>query len=99
MRGRLGWIGGNDRDHSAVHLGHHDSAAGGWGRLSPILTPRELIDRLAARISPPRRHRSRYTGVLAANAAGRFQSCNAERRIAGSRLPRQVAAASPGARC
>ncbi len=33
-----------------------------------ILTPLELIDRLAALIPPPRSHRHRYHGVLAPNA-------------------------------
>ena len=32
------------------------------------LTPLELIDRLAALIPPPRIHRHRYHGVLAANS-------------------------------
>ena len=33
-----------------------------------MLTPLELIERLAALIPPPRRHRHRYYGVLAPNA-------------------------------
>ena len=33
-----------------------------------MLTPLELIERLAALIPPPRRHRYRYYGVLAPNA-------------------------------
>ena len=37
------------------------------------LTPLELIDRLAALIPPPRRHRHRYHGVLAPNAPYRAQ--------------------------
>ena len=31
------------------------------------LTPRELINRIAARVPPPRAHRHRYFGVLAPN--------------------------------
>jgi hypothetical protein len=33
-----------------------------------MLTPLELIDRLAALIAPPRRHRHRFVGVLGPNA-------------------------------
>ena len=36
--------------------------------LSQILMPLELMDRLAALIPPPRRHRHRYYGVLAPNS-------------------------------
>jgi hypothetical protein len=38
-----------------------------------MLTPLELIGRLAALIPPPRRHRHRYYGVLAPNAPLRGQ--------------------------
>ena len=38
------------------------------GRSELRLTPLELIERLAALISPPRLHRHRYHGVLAPNA-------------------------------
>jgi len=38
-----------------------------------MLTPLELIERLAALIPPPRRHRHRYYGVLAPNAPLRAQ--------------------------
>jgi hypothetical protein len=37
------------------------------GRTALSLTPLELLDRLAALIPPPRRHRHRYHGVLAPN--------------------------------
>ena len=41
----------------------------GPGRSGPqILTPLQLIDRLAALVPPPRVHRRRYYGVLAPNA-------------------------------
>jgi hypothetical protein len=39
------------------------------GRCKVSLTPLELLDRLAALIPPPRRHRHTYHGVLAPNAA------------------------------
>ena len=44
----------------------YDSAKPGPGGNSPLLlTPLELIDRLAALVLPPRIHRHRYFGVLA----------------------------------
>jgi hypothetical protein len=43
------------------------------GSVSLMLTPLELIGRLAALIPPPRRHRHRYYGVLAPNAPLRGQ--------------------------
>ena len=41
---------------------------GAGGSVSLMLTPLELIERLAALIPPPRRHRHRYYGVPAPNA-------------------------------
>ena len=38
------------------------------GRRELILTPLELLDRLAQLVTPPRRHKHRYYGVLASNA-------------------------------
>ena len=38
------------------------------GRTELILTPLELLDRLAHLVTPPRRHKHRYCGVLAPNA-------------------------------
>jgi hypothetical protein len=46
---------------------------GPGGSVSLMLTPLELIERLAALIPPPRRHRHRYYGVLAPNAPLRGQ--------------------------
>ncbi len=46
---------------------------GPGGSISLMLTPLELIGRLAALIPPPRRHRHRYYGVLAPNAPLRGQ--------------------------
>jgi hypothetical protein len=53
------------------------SADGKWlwlsGRYDMLLTPLELLDRLAALVPPPRIHRHRYFGVLARTAApGKF---------------------------
>ena len=39
------------------------------GRTELILSPPQLIERVAALVPPPRRHRFRYYGVLAPNAA------------------------------
>ena len=38
------------------------------GRTQLILSPLELIGRIAARVPPPRQHRQRYYGVLAPNS-------------------------------
>ena len=50
------------------HLVYESVKPGSGGSVSLMLTPLELIDRLAALIPPPRRHRHRYFGVLAPNA-------------------------------
>ncbi len=41
---------------------------GPGGKVSVLLTPHQLLDRLSALIPPPRRHRHRYYGVLAPNS-------------------------------
>jgi len=50
------------------HLVYESTKPGPGGRVSQLLTPLELLDRLAALIPPPRRHRHRYYGVLAPNS-------------------------------
>jgi len=50
------------------HLVYESIKPGPGGSVSLLLTPLELIERLAALIPPPRRHRHRYSGVLAPNA-------------------------------
>jgi len=50
------------------HLVYESPKPGPGGRVSQILTPLELMDRLAALIPPPRRHRHCYYGVLAPNS-------------------------------
>jgi len=52
----------------ADRLVYHLSKPGPDGRTDLILTPLELIDRLAALITLPCLHRHRYHGVLAPNA-------------------------------
>ena len=61
------------REVDAEHLVYESIKAGPGGSISLMLTPLELIERLAALIPPPRRHRHRYYGVLAPNAPLRAQ--------------------------
>jgi hypothetical protein len=56
------------REIDAEHLVYESVKPGPGGSVSLMLTPMELLDRLAALIPPPRRHRHRYVGVLAPNA-------------------------------
>jgi Arc/MetJ family transcription regulator len=60
------------RQIDAEHLVYESPKPGPGGRVSQILTPLELMDRLAALIPPPRRHRhrSRRAGAELAAAAG-----------------------------
>jgi len=57
------------RQIDAEHLAYESIKPGPGGSISLMLTPLELIERLAALIPPPRRHRHRYYGVLAPNAS------------------------------
>jgi hypothetical protein len=52
----------------AHRLIYHLPKAGPDGRTQLILSPLELIKRIAALVPPPRQHRHRYYGVLAPNA-------------------------------
>ena len=54
------------------------------------LSASEFLDRIAALIPPPRKHRHRYSGVLAPNSPWRAQvTAQAGRRLpAGSKAPR-----------
>ncbi|MCQ1550681.1 MAG: transposase, partial [Candidatus Accumulibacter phosphatis] len=61
------------REIDAEHLIYESVKPGPGGRISLMLTPLERIERLAALIPPPRRHRHRYYGVLAPNAPLRAQ--------------------------
>jgi len=56
------------REVDAQHLVYESAKPGPSGSVTLMLTPLELLDRLAALIPPPRRHRHRYFGVLAPNA-------------------------------
>ena len=53
------------------HLIYESKKPGPGGKVSVLLTPHQLLDRLAALIPPPRRHRHRYYGVLAPNSPHR----------------------------
>ncbi len=61
------------REIDAEHLVYEGIKPGPGGSISLMLTPPELIKRLAALIPPPRRHRHRDYGVLAPNAPLREQ--------------------------
>ena len=56
------------REIDAEHLVYESVKPGPKGSVSLMLTPMQLLDRLAALIPPPRRHRHRTYGVLAPNA-------------------------------
>ena len=56
------------REIDPEHLVYESVKPGPGGSVTLMLTPLELLDRLAALIPPPRRHRHRYFGVLAPNA-------------------------------
>jgi hypothetical protein len=53
---------------NAHRLIYHLPKPGPDGRTQLILSPLELIERIAALVPPPRQHRHRYYGVLAPNA-------------------------------
>jgi len=56
------------RQMDPEHLVYESIKPGPGGSVSLLLAPLELIERLAALIPPPRRHRHRYYGALAPNA-------------------------------
>lgn len=55
------------REIDPEHQVYEGAKPGPGGSVSLMLTPMQLLDRLAALIPPPRRHRHRYYGVLAPN--------------------------------
>jgi hypothetical protein len=52
----------------AQRLIYHLPRPGPDGKTQPILSPLELIGRIAALVPPPRQHRHRNSGVLAPNS-------------------------------
>ncbi|MBL0354464.1 MAG: transposase [Dechloromonas sp.] len=56
------------REIDTEHLVYESVKPGPGGSVSLMLTPIQLLDRLAPLIPPPRRHRHRYVGVLAPNS-------------------------------
>lgn len=56
------------REINPDHLVHESVKPRPGGNVSLMLTPMQLLDRLAALIPPPRKHRHRYHGVLAPNS-------------------------------
>jgi hypothetical protein len=72
----------------AHRLIFHLPKPGPDGRTQLILSPLELIERIAALVPPPRQHRHRYYGVLAPNAPLRAAvTALAPQAIAAQRLP------------
>ena len=57
------------REIDPDHLLYASTKQGPGGNGPQLLTPLELLDRLAALVPPPRIHRHRYFGVLAPNSA------------------------------
>ena len=53
------------REIDPEDLAYESVKPGPGGSVTLMLRPLELLDRLAALIPPPRRHRHRYFGVLA----------------------------------
>lgn len=56
------------REIDPEHLVYESTKPGPGGSVSLLITPMQRLDRLAALIPPPRRHRHRYIGVLAPNS-------------------------------
>ena len=56
------------RELDGEHLLYESTKPGRGGTGPLVLTPLELIDRIAALVPPPRIHRHRYFGVLAPNS-------------------------------
>ena len=56
------------RQRGAELVYHCPKPQAGGKRCDLVLTPLELIDRIAALVPPPRTHRHRYFGVLAPNS-------------------------------
>ena len=56
------------REIDAEHLVYESVKPGPKGSVSLMLTPMQLLNRLAALIPPPRKHRHRYFGVLTPNS-------------------------------
>jgi hypothetical protein len=56
------------REREPEHLLYDCAKPGPGGTAPQLLTPLQLLDRLAALVPPPRAHRHRYFGVLAPNS-------------------------------
>lgn len=85
------------REIDPEHLVHERVKPGPGGSVSVMLTPMQLLDRLAALTPPPRRHQHRYVGVLAPNAPLRAAVTARARSEGDETLPVAVVPA-PGAK-
>ena len=86
------------RQIDAEHLVYESIKSGHGGSVGLLLTPLERLERLAALIPPPRRHRHRYYGVLAPNAPLRAALAGAQDETPNpAALTGEVPAAEQGA--
>ena len=75
---------------------YHVPKPGPNGRTQLILSPLELIERIAALVAPPRQHRHRYYGVLAPNAPLRAAvTALAPEAVAAQPSPTQTSGEAP----
>ena len=79
-----------DAEHVAFSL----QSIGSDGTYQIVLSPEELLEKLAALVPPPRLNLVRYHGVLAPNASGRAQAA-----ARGSLHPRSDGIDWPGQSC
>ena len=89
---RLSW------DGSDQHVRYRLTKPLPTGKTELALTPRELLDRLAALIPPPRRHRHHYAGVFAPHAKLRARVTACAGQPVAETAPVTVPAADPALR-
>ena len=85
------------REIDPEHLVYESVKPGPGGSVSLMLTPMQLLDRLAALIPPPRKHRHRYYGVLAPNSPLRYAVTALAQPTEIAVAPTPVVSISPGA--
>ena len=85
------------REIDPEHLVYESVKPGPGGSVSLLPTPMQLLDRLAALIPPPRRHRHRYYGVLAPNSPLRTAVTALAQPTGIAAAPTPVVSTPPGA--